>query len=451
MPRLRLFAPLLVVFGLLLTACQPSPTQLAPTPAVAVQAAQPTPTAPPAVTATVAASPTAAATATVTASPTTAATAVQSTATATADAGGLATKINLDTPWGIAFDASGNLNVSICGQDELWSQLAAIDPAGLLKVYAGALGGWSGDGGPARLAEFMCPGGVAFGPDGSLYVADQGNNRIRRIEKNGTVSTVAGSGDGGDISKSFCCVGSFAGDGGPATAATLWNPTDVAFDHQGNLYIADHNNNRVRKVDPQGVITTVAGNGTAGFAGDGGPATAAQLNTVTPYVSTPQGAGGPNQGMTIAVDAAGNLYIADRGNARVRKLNTKGIITTIAGTGVAGFSGDGGPAKSAQLSSPNGLAVDAEGNLYVADGDSLEYKGNRIRKIDKAGVITTVAGTGAVGFSGDGGPATAATLFMPGSITFDSQGNLYFVDYGNRRVRKIDKSGIISTVAGGGF
>jgi trimeric autotransporter adhesin len=470
MPRLRLLAPLLVVFGLLLTACQPSSTQLAATPAVATQAAQPTPTAPLAATsaptqvqaATVAASPTAAATATVAASPTTAATAVQSTATpaptqvqaATADAGVLATKINLDTPWGIAFDASGNLYVSTCLIDppDVRSQIVAIDPAGLLKHYAGTNSyGWSGDGGPARLAGFTCTAGLAFDLAGNLYVADQGNNRIRRIDKNGTISTVAGSGAGIDTSKPYCCLGSFSGDGGPATAATLWNPTDIAFDRQGNLYIADHNNDRVRKVDQQGVITTVAGSGTEGFSGDGGPATAAQLNTATPYVITPEVAKGPASAMSIALDAAGNLYIADSGNARVRKVNTKGIIITIAGTGKPGFAGDGGRAKAAQLSSPSGLAFDADGSLYIADGPSLEFQGNHIRKIDKAGIITTVAGTGETGFSGDGGPATAAALSAPASITFDAQGNLYFADGGNNRVRKIDMSGIITTVVGGGF
>jgi len=199
----------------------------------------------------------------------------------------------------------------------------------------------------------------------------------------------------------------------------------------------------VRKVDLQGVITTVAGSGTEGFAGDGGPATKAQLNTATPYVVTPDGAWTPSVSMSLAIDAAGNLYFSDTGNARVRMVDTKGIITTIAGTGVAGFSGDGGPAKAAQLSGPGGLALDATGNLYVADG-------NRIRKIDKAGIITTIAGGDNSGFSGDGGPATAATLGSPGNIRFDAQGNLYIADGGNNRVRRVDVNGIITTVVGGG-
>jgi sugar lactone lactonase YvrE len=427
MQRLRIVAPLLVVLGLLLTACQPAPTPLAATPAVATQAAQPTLTTLPAATATVAASPTAAPTA------------VPSAATATADAGVLATQYRLDSPWGVAVEASGKLYVSTCMGDAV--PLLAIDAAGMLKSYAGVQGfGFGGDGGPALAANFACPGGLALGPDGNLYVADQGNNRIRRIDKNGTISTVAGSGPGPDTTSLYCCVGSFAGDGGPATAARLWNPTDVAFDRQGSLYIADHNNNRVRKVDSQGVITTVAGNGTAGFAGDGGPATDAQLNTET-GVSKPD-LGGP---MNIAVDAEGNLYIGDSGNARVRKVVATGGITTIAGTGENGFSGDGGPATAAQVSSPSGLAFDAEGSLYIADN------GNRIRKIDKAGLITTIAGTGENGYSGDGGLATKAALNGPASIIFDPQGNLYFVDSVNSRVRKIDKSGIITTVAGGGF
>jgi trimeric autotransporter adhesin len=457
MPRLRMVAPLLIVLCLLLTACQPSPTPLAPAPTAVSTLAQSTPTTP--LTATPA--PTQVQAATTAASPTAAPTVVPSAATpaptqvqaATADAGVSATQFKLTDAWGVAFDAGGNLYVSTCG----YTSMAQIDPSGLAKAYTGLSLSFGGDGGPARLANFYCMGGIAFGPDGSLYVADQGNNPVRRIAQDGTVSTVAGSGAGGDVANiSYgCCFGGFAGDGGPATAAQLWNPTDVAFDQQGNLYIADHNNNRVRQVDTTGIITTVAGNGTAGFSGDGGPATAARLNTESPYVITPDLALRPFNGMSIALDAAGNLYIGDSGNARVRQVDTKGIITTIAGTGVAGFAGDGGRAKVAQLSRPSGLAFDAAGNLYIADGPTSDlipktFISHRIRKIDTAGVITTVAGTGAAGFSGDGGPATAATLNVPSSIVFDTQGNLYFADGANGRIRKIDKAGIITTVAGSG-
>ena len=460
MKRLRIVAPLLVVV-LLVAACQSAQTQLPPT-AVPTTAPTGAPTAVPATLApttapaTLAASATAAATAAATLAVTVAATlAPTAVPAATTQGPVMATTFPLLAPWGVVADAGGNFYVSTCPLDSnlpAVDQIFKVDPAGMLQVYAGVSLGFSGDGGPASLAKFFCLGGLAFGADGSLYVADQGNNRIRRIDKNGTVSTVAGSGDGVDVlgKKPMCCVGSFAGDGGPATAAALWNPTDIAFDPQGNLYIADHNNDRVRKVDPQGVITTVAGSGTEGFSGDGGPATKAQLNTATPYVVTPDVAWAPSASMSLAFDAAGNLYISDTGNARVRKVDLKGIITTIAGTGKPGFSGDGGPAKSAQLSNPGGLAFDAEGNLYIADGPTLTFKSNRIRKIDKAGIITTIAGTDADGFSGDGGPASAASLAGPGNISFDAQGNLYFADGGNNRVRKIDKSGIITTVAGDG-
>jgi sugar lactone lactonase YvrE len=380
---------------------------------------------------------------TATAAATEAPTAVPSTPTATADAGVLATQFFMTWPYGVAVDAGGTLYISTC-PDDREPQILTVDPAGVLKVYAGSGWGFAGDGGPALKANFACLGGIALGPDGSLYMADQGNNRIRRIDQSGVVSTVAGSGPGGSGQPAR---GSFAGDGGPATEAMLWAPTDVAVDQQGNLYIADHYNNRVRKVDAQGVITTIAGTGEAGFSGDGGPATAAQLSTRSNRAfGIP-----PDTGMSIAVDAEGNVYISDSGNARIRKVNPDGIISTIAGTGEAGFSGDGGPATAAQIAYPSGLAVSSDGSVYFSDGSTLKVTSNRIRKIDPDGIITTVAGTGSVGFSGDGGPATAATLSNPTGITFDAQGNLYFADDGNERVRKIGTDGIITTVAGGGF
>ena len=223
---------------------------------------------------------------------------------------------------------------------------------------------------------------MAVDASGNLYIADTGNNRIRKVSATGIITTVAGNGSAG-----------YSGDGGPATSAQLDGPEGVAVDGSGNLYIADTCNNRIRKVSATGIITTVAGNGSAGYSGDGGPATSAQL-------SLPAG---------VAVDGSGNLYIADSGNNRIRKVSATGIITTVAGNGSPGYSGDGGPATSAQLNQPAGVAVDASGNLYIADSSN-----NRIRKVSATGIITTVAGNGFDGYSGDGGPATsAATQLAP--------------------------------------
>jgi trimeric autotransporter adhesin len=220
----------------------------------------------------------------------------------------------------------------------------------------------------------------------------------------------------------------FAGDGGPATSAKLYAPKGVAVDGQGNVYIADTNNFRVRKVSPGGTITTFAGGGKPGFLGDGGPARLATLRN-------PFG---------VAVDGQGNVYIADTDNMRVRKVSVGGTITTIAGTGVQGSSGDGGPATSALLRFPYGLAVDGQGNVYIADSGN-----NRVRKVSRGGMITTFAGTGANGFSGDGGPATSARLQIPRDVALDGPGNVYITD-GNYRVRKVSVGGTISTFAGGG-
>ncbi|MGO0063287.1 cadherin-like beta sandwich domain-containing protein [Brevibacillus fluminis] len=234
----------------------------------------------------------------------------------------------------------------------------------------------------------------------------------------GDISTYAGTGTAG-----------YSGDNGPATSAQLNTPTRVAVDSSGNLYIAVRANNAIRKIDTSGKITTVAGTGAAGYGGDGGPATSAQLNF-------PDG---------VEVDKDGNIYIADSFNHRVRKVDTTGKITTVAGTGTAGYGGDGGPATEAQLKDPTGVAVDNDGNLYIAD-----YENHRIRKVDTTGKITTVAGTGTRGFSGDGGAAASAELNYPGDVAVDSVGNLYISDQENRRIRKVDTSGMISTVAGGG-
>ncbi len=232
------------------------------------------------------------------------------------------------------------------------------------------------------------------------------------------INTVAGNG-----------VQGYGGDAGAAANAQLNQPQGVAADAFGNIYIADYIGCRIRKVNSSGIISTVAGNGTAGFSGDGGPSVNAQVNY-------PQ---------DVAVDAAGNVYIADSNNNRIRKINTSGIITTVAGTGAMTFGGDGGPAINAQLADPVALCVDASGNIFVSD-----VLNNRIRKISSSGTISTLAGTGVSGFSGDGGLATSAQIDYPYGITADPLGNIYFSDFYNNRIRKVNTAGVISTVAGTG-
>jgi sugar lactone lactonase YvrE len=253
---------------------------------------------------------------------------------------------------------------------------------------------------------------------GNLYIADTSNNRIRKVDTNGVITTFAGNG-----------MAAFAGDGGPAVNASLSAPSSVALDTVGNLYIADTSNNRVRKVDPNGVITTLAGNGMATFAGDGGLAVNASLSAPS----------------NVALDTVGNLYIADTSN-RIRKVNTNGAITTFAGNGMAAFAGDNGLAVNASLNFPMGIAVDANGSLYIADTAN-----SRIRKVDTTGLITTFAGNGTLGYGGDGGPAVNATLNGPRGVAFDTAGNLYIADTGNNRVRKVDTNGLIITLAGNGM
>jgi trimeric autotransporter adhesin len=235
----------------------------------------------------------------------------------------------------------------------------------------------------------------------------------------GTILTVAGNGEA-----------AFSGDGGPATLARLTVPAQLAVGPAGDLFIADAFNHVIRKVSLEGVITTVAGTGQPGFSGDGGPAAQARLNV-------PVG---------VAVDAAGNLFIADLLNQRIRKVNTTGIITTLAGGGTkAPGEAEGNPATEARLDRTHGVAVDAVGNVFF-----VELLKNRIRKVSPSGMISTVAGSGVKGFSGDGGPATAAQLYHPYGLATDAAGNLFIGDFGNNRVRRVSPAGIISTVAGGG-
>ena len=301
---------------------------------------------------------------------------------------------------------------------------------GTMVTMAGTgAAGFAGEKNSATQAHLFLPHGMAFDAKKLLNFADALNHRVRRLGPKGKIVTVAGQGGSGPGA------GGFAGDGGQASGARFNEPLAIAFDAAGDLLILDSLNNRVRKVDSRGKTSTLAGSGPAGagsggFAGDNGPAVQALLN---------QPAG-------MALDGMNNLYVADSGNHRVRKIGPDGVIRTFAGTGDPGTSGDGGLATAAHLTTPYVLALDAEGDLYVADrAESV------VRKIIVAsGIITTVAGTGTAGFSGDDGLATKAQLNQPRGLAVDSAGNLFIADSGNHRVRRVGKVGNITTVAGNG-
>ena len=281
--------------------------------------------------------------------------------------------------------------------------------------------GYSGDGGPAVQAEFNGPRGVAIDPQGNIFIADAFNNRIRKVDLFGDVTTIAGTGKAG-----------YSGDGGRAIDAELNYPTYIVLDDIGNLYFTDTYNYRVRKIDTGGKITTIAGNGKHIFAGDTSLATAASFDQ-------------PPYGLNF--DRFGNLYIATK--VRVRKVDGNGIIHTVVGHGGSGYGGDGGLATNATSTYFTSIAFDAEDNMYVTE----EYY-HCIRKIDAAGIITRFAGTVSIDaqskVTGDGGPAIDARMVSPTDMKFDKAGNLYVTDQGDGRIRKIDKSGIITTFAGNG-
>lgn len=317
--------------------------------------------------------------------------------------------------------------------------LCHAQPGVITTVIGSGVAGASGDGGPGASAQLSMPNGVAVDAAGNVYIADYGNSRIRKVLARDFTQTIAGCGP------PPACIDQ--SEGRLAGSTAIFSPWDVVVDANGNFYFPDSGLTRIRKVNTLGILTNYAGSGapgvsSAGFSGDGGPAINAKLNSA----------------IGLAIDASGNIYFADLENQRVRKIDTAGIITTIAGSGAVianlgtagGFSGDGGPATSARLYAPHGVGVDAAGNIYIAD--TTNY---RIRKVTPQGVISTVAGTGSITIPilnnlGDGGPATKAT-FIPWDVKADAAGNLYISDWQGHRIRRVDAAtGIITTVAGTG-
>ena len=311
--------------------------------------------------------------------------------------GGAATNAVLNNPQSVILDSAGNLYIA----DERNYRIRKVDTSGIISTIAGTgESGNSGDGGPAIEAK-MNPEDIALDASGNLYIL--GSSIVRKVDPAGVITRVAGGGILGVLG--------ILGDDSLATEVTFSLAKGIHVDEAGNLYIADAGASRIRKVDPTGIITTVAGNGTGGYSGDGGAAIDASL-------------GSPQD---IFVDNNGNLYIAERSNGVIRKVDPSGIITTVAGNG--DDSGDGGLATEARLSTPNDIFVDGGGNLYVAAG-------GLVRRVDPSGIITTIAG-GGFGDLGDGGPATEATLNNPAGIFVDGSGNLYIADTGNNRIRKV--------------
>ncbi len=275
-----------------------------------------------------------------------------------------------------------------------------------------------GDGYPATNLSLATPSGLCMDRQGNVYSTDFASHRIRKITPSDSIYTIGLTG-----------VPGYTGDNGPATNATMDRPYGITIDTFGNLYIIDQRDDVVRKITRStGIITTICGNGAGGFFGDGGPATAAHME---------QPAG-------LCIDNAGNLYIADKGNNRIRKVDAAtGIISTVAGLGTIGYSGDDSAATAAKLSNPLGVCLDIAGNIYIAD-----YGNHRIRKVDAiTGIITTFAGTGVAGNSGNGGPATNAQLTQPSGVFMSKQGNLYISDYGNNVIRIIGPDGVINKIA----
>ena len=334
----------------------------------------------------------------------------------------LATKAEIYGQTGAAMDKAGNLYIT----DFNNNRIRKISTTGIITTIAGnEIPGYSGDGGMATDASLAGPSGIVVDAAGNVYFADRTNNRIRKINTLGIISTIAGTGDAS---------GGYTGNGGPAIHAKLQSPGALAIDKEGNLYVADCDNNCIRKINTSGIITLYAGSaaragtGRGAYSGDGGSAVLAQLNQPT----------------GIAIDDAGNLFIADCFNHCVRKVSAKGIITTVAGNRNSGYSGDNGPARLAEISYPYGVAIDGRGNLFIGD-----HGNNRIRMVNKEGTITTVAGNGDAGYSGDGGSAIQAAINQPTFVYADNINNLYIGDNQNNRIRYISLTPTENAVSSG--
>ena len=316
-------------------------------------------------------------------------------------------------PTGIAVDPLGNVFIVDQGN----SVVRKVNTSGIITTFAGTgTAGYSGDGTQATTAKLNQPSSVAVDQFENVYITDDGNNVIRKVNNLGVISTFAGNGAAG-----------YYGDLGPASAAALNSPTGVAVDRSGNVYIADNNNNVIRKVFANDTIITIAGPGFYTTYGDGG-------NAIVAYLNSPK---------SVFVDTIGNLYVADAGNFTVRKINTANIISTVAGMeGSFGYSGDGGYSTSAKLSVPTGMIVDAGGNLFIAD-----FTNDRIRKVTHVGYISTYAGIGSAGYTGDGGAAAAAKLSSPYDVAEGPDGSLYITDRGNNVVRVVQTTTGITNVS----
>lgn len=317
-------------------------------------------------------------------------------------ANGIGTAASFNHPFGLAVDAVGNIYVADQGN----SLIRKIDAATVVTTFAGSNGISGSTNGADTLATFNKPFGVAADAAGNIYVADAGNNRIRKIGTDGLISTFAGTGA--------------AGAANGTDTATFNSPLAVAADGSGNIYVADYGNNLVRKIDATGVVSTLAGSGAPGA--DDGAASSATFNL-------PEG---------IAVDASGNVYVADNGNNLIRKITPDGTVSTLAGSGAAGFAN--GTGKAASFNSPFGIAADGNGNIFVADAGN-----NMIRKITPAGVVTTFAGSGAKGAKD--GPGVSATFNTPSGVVIDAEGHVYVADENNNLIRKITTAGAVTILA----
>jgi sugar lactone lactonase YvrE len=342
-----------------------------------------------------------------------------------------ANKTELQLPIDLTFDDAGNLYIA----ERSNHRILKVDTSGIVTVAAGTVdengiahSGFSGDGGPATEAKLNSVEAIAAGPDGTLYLADAGNNRIRMVDEDGTITTVAGNGAAG-----------FSGDGGPATEASLDYPRGLTVDRDGTFYFLDSHNFRIRKVDAGGTITTVAGTGTVGLSPDGTPATKAKFGFVG-Y----EGAPGDHSPAGLARGRGGVLVFADLDNLRVWMIDARGLVRTVAGGG-NDFPGDGGPATKGVVLGPLDVAIDAEGDIYISTHDHTVGGGqsraptgsNRVRMVTPKGIITTVAGSEKGGYSGDGGPATKARLNIPAGVAIGPDGNLYIADSANNRIRMV--------------